>query len=133
MADIAVGTVVPGSTVDIRNGTCGVAITAGDPLRLNSSTGRYEPAKADTESTATVVGCAVHDAAVGQPIAYAASGPIAIASVATKGTVYVLSSANAGGIAPWADLGSGDTVTVLAVATSTSGLLLKIHNSATVI
>ena len=48
----------------------------------------------------------------------------------TAGAVYVV-SANAGGIAPVADLGSGDYVTLLGIATSTTNLKLSISVSAT--
>jgi len=133
MVDISPGTVTHtvGET-DVRNGICGVAITGGDPLRLNSSTTRFEPAQADAASTATVVGLALHAAAIGQPIAYAISGPLTMGSVLTVGTVYVLSAAAAGGIAPWADLASTEIVSVLGVATAATALPLSINNSGAV-
>ena len=133
MVDIAPGTVTPTGFSDIRSGTCGVAITLGDPIRFNSSTGRYEPAQADAAGTATVVGVALDTAVIGGPVTYAASGPIDLASVLTVGTVYVLSAANAGGIAPWADLASTEIVSVLGVATAATRLSLKILNSAAAI
>ena len=49
--------------------------------------------------------------------------------MATIGTVYVLSAAAAGGIAPWADLVSTDIVSVLGVATATTELEIKLLNS----
>ncbi len=127
MADIAVGTVTPGATSDNRSGTAGGTIASGDPLRVSAL--KLVPAQADSSTTATVVGVALHDAEDGQPIAYSAGGKVAIASVATIGTVYVLSAAAPGGIAPWADLVQGNIVTVLGVATAATVLDLKILNS----
>ena len=133
MADIVAGIVTPGATADVRNGICGVAITAGDALRLNSATSRYDPAQADTAATAHVKGVALHDAVPGGPIAFANGGSVEMDAVLTLGTAYFLSSAGAGGIAPVADIGSGDTVTFLGIATATTVLEVKILNSATVL
>jgi hypothetical protein len=49
-------------------------------------------------------------------------------SAFTVGQVYVAST-NAGGIAPYADLGSGDYVTILGVATTATNLKLSINQS----
>ena len=129
MGDIAVGAVTPGNNADIRRGDAGGTIAAGDPLRLVAATGKYVAAKADSSTTSTVVGLALHAAVANQPIAFIVSGLLPIASVATVGTVYVLSAAAAGGVAPWADLTSNQIVTVLAVATVATVLDVKIHNS----
>jgi hypothetical protein len=49
-------------------------------------------------------------------------------SIITAGTIYVLSSA-AGGIAPAADLGASDYVTILGVGKTATVLSVHIHAS----
>jgi len=48
-------------------------------------------------------------------------------SILTTGTIYVLS--DDGAIAPAADLGSGDYVSIIGIAVSATVLDVQIHNS----
>ena len=128
MVDIAVGNVTPGGTADVRTGTAGGTVSAGNAVILNSS-GALIVGKADNSTTATVAGIALHDAVNGQPLAYQVGGALTIASVATVGTVYVLSASASGAIAPWADLTSANRVSLLGVATATTELEVRIVNS----
>lgn len=95
---------------------CAVAITAGQTIYKNSSS-QWDLADADVELTAgTVLAIATANAAPGQRIDGAKEGPVTLGAGAAPvlGMVYVVST-TAGGIAPYADLGSGDYVHFLGV------------------
>ena len=112
-------------------GVAGAAITAGQPLYKDSTDGNaLKPADADAAASARCVGIAVAGAADGQPVRYQRTGDVTLGAGAamTVGTVYVV-SATAGGIAPLADLASGDYVSILGVAISASVLRLNLLNS----
>jgi hypothetical protein len=115
----------------ITEGIAGATITAGQPVYKDSTaSNKLKPADADVLATAAAVGVALHGASADQPLKYATSGNLTLSAVMTAGAVYVVST-TAGGIAPVADLGSGDYVTLLGIATSTSNLKISISVSAT--
>lgn len=111
------------------SGVAGETITAGQVVYLKSSDSRLWKAQCDgTAAEATAVGVAAHAALAGQPLAYYASGTIDIGATTVK-TVYVV-SATAGGIAPIADLATGNYISILGVASATDGtLVLNIRNT----
>lgn len=131
MADITVtaASVVPGSDAVIdRGGTAGATITAGQVVYKEAASGTYKLADANS-ATAEVRqpdGIALNGASANQPIAVQTGGSITIGATVVAGTTYVLSSATAGGIAPQADLTTGDDVVILGVATSTSAIKVSI-------
>jgi hypothetical protein len=108
-------------------GLAGAAIVAGNSIYLNTD-GYWYPAQAN--STSTVAGglqCAIAlDSAPGaaQPFTYQRSGQINLGATLAIGQVYVVAADNAGAIAPYSDLASGNYVTVLGVAVSSSLLLI---------
>ena len=115
----------------ITEGIAGATITAGQPVYKDSTaSNKLKPADADVLASAAAVGIALHGASADQPLKYATGGNLTLGAVMTAGAVYVVST-TAGGIAPVADLGSGDYVTLLGIATSTSNLKLSISVSAT--
>jgi hypothetical protein len=115
----------------ITEGIAGATITAGQPVYKDSTaSNKLKPADADVLASAAAVGIALHGASADQPLKYATGGNLTLGVVMTAGAVYVVST-TAGGIAPVADLGSGDFVTLLGIATSTSNLKLSISVSAT--
>jgi hypothetical protein len=121
MVDISItaASVLPGTESEgaqFEAGIAGAAITAGQALYLDSSTGTYKLADNNDTSAALAVvrGIALHAAASGQPIKLQTRGPITIGATVASGSVYVL-SATAGGIAPVADLATGNRCTILAV------------------
>ena len=133
MADltITVADVKKTDSTSIAEGIAGATITAGQPVYKDSTaSNKLKPADADVLASAAAVGIALHGASADQPLKYATSGNLTLSAVMTVGAVYVVST-NAGGIAPVADLGSGDYVTLLGIATSTSNLKLSISVSAT--
>ncbi len=129
MADLSItaANVLSGSGAKIRNGKAGATITAGQVVYFDPADQRFKLADCDNAS-ATVreaAGIALNGAATGQPLAVQYDGEIALGTVLTAGVTYYLSP-NPGGIAPVADLGSGDYPTVLGLAESTSVLRLSI-------
>lgn len=130
MADLTVtaSSVKSDSAADVGSGIAGVAITAGQVLRYNSTTGKYVLADADTATEAVSVGIALNSAAADQPVSFQRAGVIAIGATVAVGTVYVV-SATAGGIAPVSDLVSGDYVTLLGVASAAGKLSMNIFVS----
>jgi hypothetical protein len=111
-------------------GTSGAAITAGQGVYLNPSDGKIYPAQADSghsTHTPNLAGVALDSApGANQPITYATENDVNFGSILTTGIIYVVSAANAGGIAPSADLASTNYVGVIGVATSSSVLHLSL-------
>lgn len=132
MADLTItaANVVSGANAVTRQGVAGATITAGQPLYQDSADSyALKPARANAAATDLVVGIALHGAADGQPITYQSEGAINVGATLVVGTIYVLSAAAAGGIAPSGDLASGNYVTVLGVATAAGSLQMGINNS----
>jgi len=133
MADLTItkANVIPGSNAVIITGTAGGTVTTGQPVYADSSDGNaLKAADADAEATAAVVGIAVNDALDGQPLSYVSQGNLAFGAILTAGQIYVASTTT-GGIAPYSDLGSGDYVGILGVASTTSNLVVKLNASGT--
>lgn len=130
MADISVtaANVAKSALAVTRTGRAGATITAGQPV-YEDSTDSFDlkPAQADTAVKAKCVGIALHGASDGQPLTYVVSGDLTAGATLVVGQVYVVSDAAAGGIAPIADLGTGDFPTILGIAKSTSVLAVNIQ------
>ncbi|RMG90115.1 MAG: hypothetical protein D6706_20155 [Chloroflexi bacterium] len=133
MADLVItaANVLASSSASVASGIAGATITAGQPLYKDSADAyALKPAQADAATTDEVVGVALHGAADGQPIQYVVSdSALNLGATLVAGQVYVLSAASAGGVAPISDLTSGNYVSVLGVATTTSTLKLHVINS----
>lgn len=114
----------------IRHGTAGAAVTAGQVVYLDESAGTWKLADNDSATAAarSPRGIALNGAASGQPLAVHLEGPITIGATLTAGVAYYLSSAP-GGICPVADLATGDYPTIVGIATSTTVLDVKFHES----
>jgi hypothetical protein len=117
MADITVtaANVAPGTGAVVVTGTFGETVTAGQAVYLKSSDSEWYLANADAATTDDVVGIALNGGANGQPGSVQTRGQITIGGTVAIGTVYVLSAAAAGGIAPVADLAATNLVTVVGV------------------
>jgi hypothetical protein len=74
------------------------------------------------------VGITLNSGAAGQPASYLTSGPITIGATVAVGTIYAISNTS-GLIALASDNASGDFITTLGVATSTTVLNVKIQVS----
>ena len=119
------------STANIFDGISGGTITAGMACYVDSTdSDKVKPADADSSSlTASVKGVALNGASSGQPVRVQLDGTIDIGATVTQGEIYVLSG-NAGGIAPEADLATGDYVSIIGVGSDTANQLeLAISNS----
>lgn len=122
MADLTItaGSVL-NSSATVLTGTAGESLTAGQSVYLKAADGKIWKAQCDgTAAEAEAVGITLHAAGAGQPIAYATEGAINIGATTSKATSYVVSAA-AGGVAPIADLTSGQYITELGYATATDG------------
>ena len=132
MADVTVtaGNVVPAAGYQFTDGVAGATIGAGQTVYSDAAASNTIKLADNNASTATkaCVGIAVNSAASGQPVRYMHGGTLAFGAVLTLGTAYAVSS-NAGGICPVADWGAGHYRVTLGIATSTSNLAVKVHNS----
>ena len=128
MADITItaANVKAASGGVFADGTAGASITQGQPIYFDSTTNTLKLSDANGTGAKTCIGVALNAAESGQPIRYQKSGPITIGGTLVAGTVYAV-SATAGGIAPLADITTGDDVIILGVAKSTSVLQLDIQ------
>lgn len=117
---------VPSTKAKYFTGVAGATITAGQPVCYNATTKRYVLADADGSGLTNVEGLAANGAAAGQPLRIVTEDPELIlgATLSMTAPVYVLSG-TAGGIAPTADIGTGEYPIVLLVATSTTTCILK--------
>ena len=103
----------------------GAAITAGQAVYLDTATSTWKLADADaTAPLAVVGGVAMNSApAAGQPISVLTSGNYNPGATVTKGVFYCAGT-TAGSIVPYSDLASTNYLSVFAIATSSSNLLL---------
>jgi hypothetical protein len=130
MADLTItaANVVAGSNASKESGTAGEAITAGQAVYKDSTTGKYM--KADSNSATAEArqarGIALHAASNNQPLTIQKGGDITIGATLTAGVAYYLSD-TAGGICPVADVGSGEYVCLLGIAKSASVLAIGIQ------
>lgn len=130
MADVSItpANVVKGANATTRVGTAGATITAGQPLYEDGSANFVlKPAQGDTATKAKCVGIALHGASSGQPVTFITAGNLTAGGTLVVGQVYVVSAAAAGGIAPYADLTTGNYVSILGIATSTTILAVDIQ------
>ena len=134
MADLSItaAQVLPGADAILEHGTAGAAVTPGQPVYKDASDHKWKLADADsTSAIASARGVAVsQSAADGQSISVQTGGTLTLGAGAgpAVGTIYVLSG-TAGGIAPAADLASGDRTTILGVGGATNTLKLSVYAS----
>lgn len=133
MADLSVtaANVVKGSNAVTENGHAGETITAGQVVYRDAATQKYLKCDADAPAAAARKprGIALNGASDGQPLQIQKVGDIVIGATLTGGTTYYLSGATAGGIAPLADVGSGEYYVIIGIAKSTSVLALSFNDS----
>lgn len=131
MSDISItaANVVAGGD-DVIHGTAGAAVTAGQAVYKDPTTGKYGLAdnNSGTAAIRVPVGFALHGAALNQPLAVQKSGPITIGGTLTAGVAYYLSG-TPGGICAVADLTTGMYPTILGIATSATVLNIDIQPS----
>ena len=125
---VTVGSVLGGSGAVTGSGTAAVTITAGQVLYLDTTLNTYKLADNDSATASVVAGIALHGTLAGQPIKFITSGDNFVpGATLTLGEPYFLGED--GGIMPYADIGSGEYVIPLGVASSTTVLKLGINNT----
>ena len=104
--------------------TAGEAITQGMPVYLQSN--KYYKADASTQAAAKCRGIALTPAAADELFVLASpDSTVDVGATLTIGETYVVSGTS-GGIAPIADLTTGEFVTILGTATTAGKLPLNI-------
>jgi hypothetical protein len=130
LADISItaANVVAGANARTLDGIAGATITAGQLVYRDSVTGKYLLSDADSATVAarSVDGIALNSASLNQPLGVQIDGEITIGGTLTANAVYILSG-TAGGIAPLADLSTGEYYVQVGVAKSTSVLDIGIQ------
>jgi hypothetical protein len=123
---ITAASVVPGTDAVIATGTACETLTAGQAVYKAATSGKW--CKADADSATAEVrqakGVALNGASLNQPLAVQTGGTVTIGATLTAGAPYWLSG-TAGGIAPTADLSTGEYVDLVGLATSTTVLKLN--------
>lgn len=132
MADVVVtaAEVLPDASTQIIDVIFGATVTAGQTIYLDAADGnkaKLADANASAAAAATK-GIAMNGGAAGQPGKMAIAGTLDPGFTVGVGSIYV-QSANAGAIAPVADLASGHFVTVLGVGITASQLALIMKNA----
>ena len=123
---VTAGSVDPDDDAVTRVVTAGATITAGQPVYLDpSDSNKAKTAVTTNATTANCAGIALHGASNGQDLRIITGGTVNIGATVAVGEVYVLSD-NAGGIAPDADNGAGDYVTILGIGTTTAKIKVNI-------
>lgn len=132
MSDLSItaANVIAGTGARMKLYTAGATITAGQVVYLEGSSGRCKLADCDsaTAEVRSPLGIALNGAANGQPLVVLEDGPVTIGATMTAGVAYYLSP-NAGGIAPVADILTGDNTIIIGIATSTTVLDVNIQES----
>jgi hypothetical protein len=123
MADISItaASVVAGSNSVQDRGVLGETVTAGQVVYKSSTDSKWYKADANAASAEQriAIGIALNGGAVNQPVAVHKAGLITIGATLTAGTAYYLSD-TPGGICPLADVGSGEYVVLIGLATTTA-------------
>jgi hypothetical protein len=131
MADITItgANVAAANNATVKgSGTSGALAGTGQPVYLDPADSKIKLAKADSASPTAapnIVGVLLDKAeGANQPVTYASGGDVNYGGGLTQGQVYVVSAANAGGIAPYSDLVATNFVIILGVAISSTVLRL---------
>lgn len=129
MADLSItaANVAAGADAVTELMTAAVAVTAGQAVYRDESTGKVGLADSNsaTAQVREVYGVTLNPAAANQPVLVQKGGSITIGATLTAGVAYYLSD-TPGGLCPVADVGSGEYVTLIGVATTSAVLKLTL-------
>ncbi|MBS9476235.1 hypothetical protein [Ancylobacter radicis] len=130
MADLSItaANVVAGSNSVQEHGLAGEAIVAGKAVYKASATKKWMLADSNSATAEAKVtrGIALNGAALNQPVTIHKFGDLTLGSVLTAGTSYYLSD-TPGGICVFADLASGEDVSFIGVAKSSTVLAVNVN------
>lgn len=126
MADLTITatSVVKGTGAITETLIAGATITAGQVVYKDTSdNNKAKLCDADSATAAarSFYGIALNGAASGQPVVVQTGGTITIGATVAVGVAYYMSDV-AGGIAPFADLESGDYPTIVGIGVSTTAI-----------
>lgn len=130
MADLTVtaANVVAGTDSVFEYGVLGATVTAGQVLYKDTTASDVWKLADNNGATAlirTPVGIALNGGSSGQPVKVHKSGSYTSGATMTAGLAYYLSD-TPGGLCPIADVGAGEYVSFIGVATSTTVLKVNI-------
>jgi hypothetical protein len=130
MADITVSSslVQPSETAPFESGVCAASFTAGQLGYLDGSLNKWKLAVATAQPAAAARGVATANYSTGQIGRFQTHETLNLGGGVSVGTVYAVST-NAGGIAPIADVTTGNWITPVAVGATTNNLSLNIFRS----
>lgn len=133
MSDISVtatAVLAAASALVEHGGKAGTTIVAGNVLYKDAADGKLKLADNDNAAAGirSVYGIALNGAAANQPVSVIKRGQLTMNAVLTAGGVYSLSG-TPGGIAPDADVTTGDDLIILGVALSTTVLDVQINDT----
>ncbi|WP_398473437.1 hypothetical protein [Tardiphaga sp.] len=131
MADLTItaANVVADPSATRVSGQAGETIAAGKAVYLSSTSKKWMLADSNSATAEAKIagGIALNGASLNQPLVVCTSGKVTIGATLTAGSPYYLSE-TPGGIQPAADLGAGENVCQLGLASSTTVLDIKIQN-----
>jgi len=106
----------------------GAVIAATDVVYFDTTTATAKVADADVLASSIMSGIALTSSAIGNPVSVAGPGTrITVNAVLTKGVTYFVST-GAGKLCPFADLASGDYISLAGIAESTTVLRILAVN-----
>ena len=136
MADLSITAtaVVSALQPNVTTKAAGATITAGQTVYLDAASNRWLLADCDGAAVAAraPAGIALNGGSIAQPIAVKTTGDVTMNAVLTAGEAYFQSPV-AGGIAPRADVLSGDLLVLIGFAKSTTVLAVAIQASSIVL
>jgi hypothetical protein len=118
------------STATKKQVTAGVAVTAGQVVALDSTTGTYKlcDVNSGTADLRKPKGIALHAAAADQPLTILTRGKITIGATVAVGVTYY-ASGTGGGIRQAADNTTGDYVAEVGIGVSTTQIDVLFHEA----
>jgi hypothetical protein len=123
---ITAASVLPSAAATIQRLTAGAAITAGQVLYKDPTTGNAFLASASAGTIQTPIGIAVNNAAIGQPVNFVALDPAFQPGYATSVGETTYLSETAGAICSLSDLTTGDQPVILLLGTGSATASLSI-------
>lgn len=123
MADLTItaANCVPVSGSTLVQGTAGETIAAGKAVYKASATGKWMLADSNAAGAeargADGLAIAVNGASLNQPVTVLTHGQVTLGATLTAGVAYYLSD-TPGGICPVADIGAGEYVHLIGIATT---------------
>lgn len=125
---ITAANVVAGTNAVRDRGTAGETIAAGKAVYKSSATNKWMLADSNsaTPEARRAGGIALNGASLNQPIDVQKGGDITLGATLVAGTAYYLSD-TPGGICPLADVGAGEFVCQIGLASTTAVLGINVQ------